>query len=123
MHTRAPASSSPAAPTTAAARPISRPLALLLSLVLALAGALSWSVAGPAQQAHAATCAAPWSASAVYTGGAVVSHGGQNWKAGWWTQGDTPGTTGEWGVWRSQGACGGGTNPGNPGNPGNPTGF
>ncbi len=65
----------------------------------------------------------PWSASAVYTGGAVVSHGGQNWKAGWWTQGDTPGTTGEWGVWRSQGACGGGTNPGNPGNPGNPTGF
>ncbi|MGW6267403.1 glycoside hydrolase family 19 protein [Cellulosimicrobium funkei] len=123
MHTRAPASSSPAAPTTAAARPISRPLALLLSLVLALAGALSWSVAGPAQQAHAATCTAPWSASAVYTGGAVVSHGGQNWKAGWWTQGDTPGTTGEWGVWRSQGACGGSTNPGNPGNPGTPTGF
>ena len=124
MHTRAPASSSPAAPAAVAQRPATRPLALLLAVLLALAGALSWTVAGPASQAHAATCAPAWSSGAVYLGGAVVSHGGQNWKAGWWTQGETPGTTGEWGVWRTQGACGGGgTDPGNPGNPGNPSSF
>ncbi len=119
MHTRAPASSSPATPTAATRPLLARPLAALLAVVLALMGALAWTVTGPAQRAHAATCATAWNAGAVYVGGAVVSHGGQNWLAGWWTQGETPGTTGEWGVWRSQGACGGGgTDPGNPGNPG-----
>ncbi|MFI1397674.1 glycosyl hydrolase family 18 protein [Streptomyces sp. NPDC020681] len=49
--------------------------------------------------------AAAWSSAAVYTGGAVVSHKGHTWKAQWWTQGEEPGTTGEWGVWRDQGAC------------------
>ena len=123
MHTRAPASSPTAASAVVAPRPASRPLALFLAVLLVLVGALSWAVAGPAQQAYAATCAPAWSSGTVYLGGAVVSHGGQNWKAGWWTQGETPGTTGEWGVWRSQGACGGGTDPGNPGNPGTPSGF
>lgn len=43
-----------------------------------------------------------WSASAVYNGGDVVTHNGSTWKAQWWTQGEEPGTTGEWGVWRVQ---------------------
>ncbi|MDG4820478.1 lytic polysaccharide monooxygenase [Asanoa sp. WMMD1127] len=51
------------------------------------------------------SCGTPWSASAVYNGGAIVSHNGRRWQAQWWTQGETPGTTGEWGVWRDQGAC------------------
>ncbi|QJW35443.1 glycoside hydrolase family 19 protein [Cellulosimicrobium protaetiae] len=118
MHTRAPASHSPAAPATAARR-ASRPVALLLAATLALLGALSWTVAGPAQRADAAACAPAWSAGSVYVGGAVVSHGGQNWKAGWWTQGETPGSTGQWGVWRTEGACGGGTGPVDP----DPSGF
>lgn len=41
-----------------------------------------------------------WSASAVYLGGATVTHNGQTYQASWWTQGDEPGTTGEWGAWR-----------------------
>ncbi|MEU4494726.1 glycosyl hydrolase family 18 protein [Streptomyces sp. NPDC023998] len=49
--------------------------------------------------------AAAWSSTAVYTGGGLVSHKGHTWKAQWWTQGEEPGTTGEWGVWRDQGAC------------------
>jgi len=111
------------AESTRVARPparLSRPLAALLALALALAAAVALTTAGPAPSAHAAVACAPaWSAGSVYTGGAVVSHGGQNWRAGWWTQGETPGTTGEWGVWRSQGACGGGpTDPGGPTNPG-----
>ncbi|HEU4426599.1 MAG TPA: glycoside hydrolase family 19 protein [Pilimelia sp.] len=61
--------------------------------------------------ASAAACAAPWSASAVYTNGQTASHGGKNWRAKWWTQGEMPGTTGQWGVWEDQGACGGGGNP------------
>lgn len=41
-----------------------------------------------------------WSVSATYVAGDVVSHAGREWTAQWWTQGDEPGTTGEWGVWR-----------------------
>ncbi|MGW3191092.1 glycosyl hydrolase family 18 protein [Streptomyces ardesiacus] len=49
--------------------------------------------------------AAPWSAGAVYTGGQQVSHQGHTWKAKWWTTGEEPGTTGQWGVWQDLGAC------------------
>ncbi len=52
------------------------------------------------------TCTDPaWSASQVYTGGNVVSHNGHKWTAQWWTQGEEPGTTGQWGVWTDNGAC------------------
>ncbi|MFE7550711.1 glycoside hydrolase family 19 protein [Streptomyces gardneri] len=56
----------------------------------------------------AAACAAAWNSAGVYTGGMTASHNGHNWQAKWWTQNETPGTTGEWGVWADQGACGGG---------------
>ncbi|MEU1132745.1 glycosyl hydrolase family 18 protein [Streptomyces sp. NPDC005900] len=49
--------------------------------------------------------AAPWAKSTVYTGGQQVSHQGHTWKAKWWTTGEEPGTTGEWGVWQDLGAC------------------
>lgn len=52
-----------------------------------------------------ACASAAWSASAVYVGGNTVSHNGHEWRAKWWTQGETPGTTGEWGVWADLGAC------------------
>ncbi|EOD66400.1 family 20 glycosylhydrolase [Amycolatopsis vancoresmycina] len=52
------------------------------------------------------TCTDPeWSASQVYTGGNVVAHNGHKWTAKWWTQGEEPGTTGQWGVWTDNGAC------------------
>ena len=50
-------------------------------------------------------CGSAWSSSAVYTGGANVSHRGRAYTARWWTQGEEPGTTGEWGVWQDNGAC------------------
>jgi chitinase len=51
-------------------------------------------------------CTAPaWSASQVYPGGAQVSHAGHQWRAKWWTQGEEPGTTGQWGVWEDFGGC------------------
>ncbi|MGY3677919.1 chitinase [Streptomyces sp. TE33382] len=49
--------------------------------------------------------AAPWASGTVYTGNQQVSHNGHNWKAKWWTTGEEPGTTGEWGVWQDLGAC------------------
>ncbi|WP_035739088.1 glycoside hydrolase family 19 protein [Glycomyces arizonensis] len=62
----------------------------------------------PASQASAqAACGPAWNSATAYTGGAVVSYNGSNWTAQWWTQGETPGTTGEWGVWRDQVPCGG----------------
>lgn len=41
-----------------------------------------------------------WDKNAVYTQGDVVTHNGKEWSAQWWTTGEEPGTTGEWGVWR-----------------------
>jgi len=80
----------------------------LLSLVAAISLTLVAAAAVPTAAASAAACTAPaWSATAVYTGGARVLHAGHEWTAKWWTQGETPGTTGEWGVWKDEGACGG----------------
>lgn len=61
------------------------------------------------------TCANAWSADATYNGGDIVNHAGKQWRAEWWTRGDEPGTTGEWGVWRVVGDsdCGD-TGPGIP---------
>ncbi|WP_233163600.1 glycoside hydrolase family 19 protein [Glycomyces salinus] len=90
----------------------------LAAVIGAFAIALALAFGIPAVTANAApACAAPWSSTAVYTGGDVVSHDGYNWTAQWWTQGETPGTTGEWGVWRDQVACGSGGDPGDPGDP------
>ncbi|MFD6231643.1 glycosyl hydrolase family 18 protein [Streptomyces sp. NPDC060232] len=44
-------------------------------------------------------------AGTIYTAGNEVSHDGRTYKAQWWTQNETPGTTGEWGVWKDLGAC------------------
>lgn len=95
-----------------------------LSLGAAAAVTVGLAIALPSSPAVAAApCAGPWAPSAVYTNGASASYGGHNWQAKWWTQGETPGTTGQWGVWSDQGACdgGGGQNP-DP-DPGDPSGF
>lgn len=53
------------------------------------------------------TCDNAWDASAVYNGGDQVSNSGKVWEAKWWTQGDEPSTSGDWGVWKEVGisAC------------------
>ncbi|PJN00980.1 chitinase [Streptomyces sp. CB01201] len=52
------------------------------------------------------TCAAPvWSAGSAYGGGTTVSYKSHTWKSKWWTKGEEPGTTGDWGVWQDLGAC------------------
>ncbi|MBB1243649.1 chitinase [Streptomyces durbertensis] len=69
------------------------------------------NLGGGGQQARAnEACAAPWSASKVYWGGDVASHNGSNWRAKWWTQGETPANGVA--VWEHRGACGGGNGPG-----------
>ncbi|MFD9905441.1 glycoside hydrolase family 19 protein [Streptomyces sp. NPDC059063] len=82
----------------------------LLAVLLPVAPA----TAAPTGAAPAAApaCAAAWDSGAVYTNGGTASHGGHNWQAKWWTRGEAPGTTGEWGVWVDKGECGtGGGNP------------
>ena len=55
------------------------------------------------------TCtAAAWVAATAYNGGAIVSYGGHQWTAKWWTQGDIPGNNAQ-NVWTDDGPCGGGT--------------
>lgn len=51
-------------------------------------------------------CTAPaWNPTTEYVGNTTVSHNSRSWKAKWWTKGEEPGTTGEWGVWQDLGAC------------------
>ncbi|MEU2391159.1 glycoside hydrolase family 19 protein [Streptomyces sp. NPDC007369] len=90
---------------------------------MGLAAALPAGPAAASPAATAAACAAPWSPSAVYTGGTNASHAGHNWQAKWWTQGETPGTTGQWGVWSDLGACGSGGGQDPDPDPGTPSGF
>ncbi|MCL1126613.1 lytic polysaccharide monooxygenase [Shewanella surugensis] len=42
-----------------------------------------------------------WNIDNVYVVGDTVTYQQCNWEAQWWTQGEEPGTTGEWGVWRT----------------------
>ncbi len=41
-----------------------------------------------------------WDSTQIYHQGDTVQHAGKTWTAQWWTQGNEPGTTGQWGVWR-----------------------
>ncbi|MGW2472747.1 carbohydrate-binding protein, partial [Streptomyces sp. NPDC001665] len=82
----------------------------LFALIAALALALGLSLFSPmASPASAATCAAGWNSSSVYTGGMSASYQGHNWQAKWWTQGETPGSAQ---VWADLGSCGGGSGGG-----------
>lgn len=104
-------------------RPRLRRAVGLLAATALTAALLPFALAGPASTqtpapAVAAACTNPaWTSSAVYTAGNRVTHGGHTWRAKWWTQGETPGTTGEWGVWVDEGACGGTTDPTDPPDP------
>lgn len=83
--------------------------ALIASSLVGLVVATTMAVAQPAPLfAQTQTCTDPaWQASTVYVNGDRVSHNGHAWRAKWWTLGEVPGTTGEWGVWEDLGACSG----------------
>lgn len=42
-----------------------------------------------------------WNSGDIYVENDVVTHNGTTYRAKWWTQGDEPGTTGQWGVWET----------------------
>ncbi|MFD3688717.1 glycosyl hydrolase family 18 protein [Nocardiopsis sp. NPDC058631] len=58
----------------------------------------------PTEQPGDCTASA-WTSGGTYTQGDRVSHDGREYEARWWTRGEVPGTTGEWGVWTDVGAC------------------
>ncbi|NRF29786.1 glycosyl hydrolase family 18 protein [Vibrio coralliilyticus] len=49
------------------------------------------------------TCTNAWDSGAVYNGGDQVTWDGKVWEAKWWTQGDDPSQSGQWGVWKEVG--------------------
>ncbi|MCP4579244.1 MAG: hypothetical protein GY846_23465 [Deltaproteobacteria bacterium] len=57
------------------------------------------------------TSLSTWDPSQIYLNGDEVCHNGKTWQAKWWTQGEEPGTTGQWGVWKEMGWCNGNTAP------------
>ncbi|WP_337969747.1 glycosyl hydrolase family 18 protein [Virgibacillus salexigens] len=53
-----------------------------------------------------ATCEYPaWEAATSYVGGDRVQHNNNLYEAKWWTKGEEPGTTGEWGPWKVIESC------------------
>jgi chitinase len=62
----------------------------------------------PPTTAPPGTCtAAAWVSTTAYVGGSIVSYGGDQWTAKWWTQGDIPGNNSQ-AVWTDNGPCSGG---------------
>jgi chitinase len=84
------------------------------SLILAVTAALAATGSAvyiASSASAAAACAPAWSSSAVYVKDNSVSYQAKNYTAKWWTQGEVPTASGEWGVWADKGACGGTTPP------------
>ena len=52
-------------------------------------------------------CYAAWASQTVYNAGQRVTENGHNYEAKYWTQGNDPATSGQWGPWTDLGACGG----------------
>ncbi|WP_394205223.1 M20/M25/M40 family metallo-hydrolase [Shewanella waksmanii] len=51
-------------------------------------------------------CLSPaWQASTVYLAGDKVSYADNEYTARWWTQGEVPSESGQWGVWQLNGPC------------------
>ncbi|XTZ15463.1 chitinase C-terminal domain-containing protein [Micromonospora echinospora] len=48
---------------------------------------------------------ATWNATTSYPGDSLVQHDARRYRAKWWTQGENPANSGQWGPWESQGAC------------------
>jgi len=48
---------------------------------------------------------AAWNSATAYNGGATVAYNGKKFTANWWTQGNTPSTTDQWGPWKYVGDC------------------
>lgn len=72
-------------------------------LAFALAACQAPVAPGGLEAASRAAALPQWDKAAVYLAGANVAWKNHAWKAGWWTQGEEPGTTGQWGVWKDQG--------------------
>nr|WET51958.1 chitinase VBCH01 [Vibrio sp.] len=66
-------------------------------------GSASASVVVLKASGNGETCTNLWDSSAVYNGGDQVSWAGKVWEAKWWTQGDDPSQSGDWGVWKEVG--------------------
>ena len=49
------------------------------------------------------TCSNAWDANTIYNGGDQVTQGNTLWEAKWWTKGDDPSQSGQWGVWKEVG--------------------
>ncbi|MFD6176723.1 MULTISPECIES: glycoside hydrolase family 19 protein [unclassified Isoptericola] len=84
-------------------RTVQRGLAAAAGLLVGLVGMLAPAAsASAAEGAGEPACPATWSSTTAYGGGRTAAHHGRAWEARWWTQGNTPGSTG---VWVDQGPC------------------
>ncbi|MBD8497029.1 glycoside hydrolase family 19 protein [Paenibacillus arenosi] len=88
-----------------------RTLTAAISVSMLASGTAAFAATAPLAQSASAQIAnapAPWSATQAYTAGSRVSYNGQVFEAKWWTQGETPNASNQWGAWKV--VSGGGQN-------------
>ncbi|TVX94008.1 glycoside hydrolase family 19 protein [Paenibacillus agilis] len=88
-----------------------RTLSAAISVSMLASGTAAFAATAPLTQAASAQIAnapAPWSATQAYTAGSRVTYNGQVFEAKWWTQGETPNASNQWGAWKV--VSGGGQN-------------
>ena len=83
---------------------------VILALVASLAAGGS-AIHLASSASAAAACYPAWSAATVYVKDNNVSYQSKNYTAKWWTLGEVPTASGQWGVWADKGSCGGTTPP------------
>ncbi|SMC28223.1 Carbohydrate binding domain-containing protein [Andreprevotia lacus DSM 23236] len=59
----------------------------------------------------ASGCYAAWNNDSVYLTGQRITRNGRNYEAKWWTQGNDPTVSGQWGPWADLGPCTGNATP------------
>jgi chitinase len=84
----------------------SKRAAFLTAVCVALTGATA-AILPMTTSSAAAACSPAWSSSTIYNKDDNASYQGKNYTAKWWTQGEIPTNSGQWGVWADKGACGG----------------
>ncbi len=61
-------------------------------------------VSAIAKDASTGTCQDEWKPDTIYLAGDTVNWANTTWQAKWWTQGDNPSQSNEWGVWKAIGS-------------------
>ena len=83
-----------------------------IKLIMALAILFSTSLFATNSYAYDCSGLSAWNSAATYNSSNQVQHNNAAYQAKWWTKGDDPTQSEQWGVWNALGTCAGGSSSG-----------